>query len=298
MARASVELAARRAACKGWCALGGRDGLVAEEARGALVSLRAESVGCNGCTNREMDLCFVGELQRDVVHIQAGGGGATAGVRRAALVEAFVPGAARQARDHVVDLVAVAVAVHVATFAVAAGSPSGAPGSAIAVVALVAVLVATGRPRVHDRDALVVGLEGRAVRPVAAQVAHEAVGALVELLAGARHGDQASQLQAAAVVLDEVVLASVGDPRLRQVAAQGVDQDAGTSVVGDLLGDVAALVAQGRGPEVCADAAALGELGTQVGGVAGVPEATLAVAAVGDARAEPADAVANAPGTT
>ena len=219
MAGAPVELATRCAACKRICALGGRDGLVAKEALCALVSLRAESVGCNGCTNSEIDLCFVGKLQRDVVHMQASGGGATAGVRRAALIEAFVPGAARQASHHVVDLVAVAVTVHVATFAVATASPSGAPGPAIAVVTVLSVLVAARRPRVHDRDALVVGLEGRAVRPVAAQVAHEAVGALVELLAGARHSDQASQLQAAAVVLDEVVLASVSDPRLRQVSS-------------------------------------------------------------------------------
>ena len=191
VARAAVELAARRASRKGWRALGGRDGLVAEEARGALVALGAEPVGRDGCTNSEIDLCFVYELQRDVVHIQASGGGATAGVRRAALVEAFVPGAARQARDHVVDLVAVAVTVHVATFAITTASPSGAPRTAIAVVTVLSVPVAARRPSVHHGDALVVGLEGRAVRPVAAQVAHKAVGALVELLAGARLGDQA-----------------------------------------------------------------------------------------------------------
>ena len=57
------------------------------------------------------------------------------------------------------------------------------------VVTLIATAVAAGTASIHYGDALVVGLEGRVVRTVAAQVAHQAFAALIQLLAraDARH---------------------------------------------------------------------------------------------------------------
>ena len=56
------------------------------------------------------------------------------------------------------------------------------------IVALVPILVAAWRPRVHDGDALVISLEGRIGRAISAQVADKAVLALVELLSAAVDG--------------------------------------------------------------------------------------------------------------